>query len=585
MGFDYALVHLKYTIPPAVLLTRLYRPLFTKIDAYKVAFLVIIAVVATIPWDSYLIRTRIWSYPDYVIVGPTLFGIPLEEVFFFVVQTYNTSLLYLLLSKPTWQPVYLCTERNALHGPWRRKRRTGQAILLCTTAWGWYCVREQALGTYTGLILVWAAPFLLLLWSLAYQFILGLPLTNTLLPIALPTLYLWVVDTLALRRGTWVINVGTKFGFQLWHGLEIEEALFFLVTNTLIVFGQLAFDNALSVLYAFPQRFPDPPLLPPPSTLIRALLTPCSQYDEARLVGFREAALRLKRKSRSFYLASSTFQGPLRRDLLLLYSFCRIADDLVDNATTSDEAKDWIRKLHRFLDNAYSKQKTSAIIADQVHAEFPLDTHSALLQLPYAKISPEPLQDLLRGFEMDLDFNTAPPIRTTEDLLLYSERVAGTVAQMCIQLIFHLYPSKLSPEEQSRVLAAGNSMGVALQYVNIARDISVDAKIGRVYLPVNWLSEVDFTCEDVLKDPNSPRIDVLRARLLDNAFSRYEEAKVAIAQLPVEARGPIRVAVESYMEIGRTLKQDGYVVKAGRATVPKWRRVLVAWKTLNGRCN
>jgi len=186
---------------------------------------------------------------------------------------------------------------------------------------------------------------------------------------------------------------------------------------------------------------------------------------------------------------------------------------------------------------------------------------------------------------MDLDFNTAPPIRTTEDLLLYSERVAGTVAQMCIQLIFHLYPSKLSPEEQSRVLAAGNSMGVALQYVNIARDISVDAKIGRVYLPVNWLSEVDFTCEDVLKDPNSPRIDVLRARLLDNAFSRYEEAKVAIAQLPVEARGPIRVAVESYMEIGRTLKQDGYVVKAGRATVPKWRRVLVAWKTLNGRCN
>ncbi|KAF2856543.1 Lycopene beta-cyclase [Plenodomus tracheiphilus IPT5] len=580
MGFDYALVHLKYTIPPAVFLTLLYRPLFTKIDIYKVTFLVTIAVVSTIPWDSYLIRTRIWSYPDHVIVGATLFDIPLEEVFFFVVQTYNTSLLYLILSKPTFQPVYLCTERDALHGSWRYKRLIGQAFLLGAIAWGWYCVREHSLGTYTGLILVWAGPFLLLLWSLAYQFILGLPLTNTLLPIALPTLYLWIVDTLALRRGTWVINTGTKFDVHLWDGLEIEEALFFLITNVLIVFGQLAFDNALAVVYAFPHLFPNPPLLPSPATLIRALLTPCSKYDEARLTGFREAVSRLKRKSRSFYLASSTFQGPLRMDLMLLYSFCRVADDLVDNAATTEEAKKWIAKLHKFL-NADNKETKSSAITNQVRNEFPLDTHSAILQLPYAKLSSEPLRDLLRGFEMDLEFNNLSPIQTTEDLVLYSERVAGTVAQMCIELIFHLYPSKLTAEEQRKVVTAGNSMGVALQYVNIARDIGVDAKIGRVYLPTNWLMAVGLTCDAVLKNPKDTRIESLRLRLLDDAFSLYEEARLAIAQLPVEARGPIRVAVESYMEIGRTLKQDGFVVKAGRATVPKWRRVAVAWKTLN----
>ncbi|KAI8937595.1 hypothetical protein NX059_005309 [Plenodomus lindquistii] len=581
MGFDYALVHLKYTIPPAVLLTLLYRPLFTKIDIYKVAFLVTIAVVATIPWDSYLIRTRIWSYPDHVIVGPTLFDIPLEEVFFFVVQTYNTSLLYLILSKSTFQPVFLCTERDALHGSWRYKRLIGQAILLGAIAWGWYCFREQDLGTYTGLILVWAGPFLLLLWTLAYQFILGLPFTNTLLPIALPTLYLWIVDTIALRRGTWVITSGTKFGIHLWEGLEIEEALFFLVTNVLIVFGQLAFDNALAVLYSFPHLFPAPALLPSPATLIRALLIPCSRYDEVRLTGLRDAVSRLKRKSRSFYLASSTFQGPLRMDLLLLYSFCRVADDLVDNAATTEEAKEWIAKLHKFLDKAYGKGEIMSSVAAQIRNDFPPDTHSALLQLPYTKLSPEPLRELLRGFEMDLEFNTAPPIQTTEDLMLYSERVAGTVAQMCIQLIFHLYPSKLSAAEKRKVIAAGNSMGVALQYVNIARDINVDAKLGRVYLPTNWLSKVGLTCDAVLKNPNDPRIEAQRKRLLNDAFSFYDTAKTAIAQLPVEARGPIRVAVESYMEIGRTLQQDGFVVRAGRATVPRWRRVLVAWRTLN----
>ena len=58
--------------------------------------------------------------------------------------------------------------------------------------------------------------------SLAYQFIIGLPLTNTLIPIVLPTVYLWIVDTLALKRGTWVIESGTKLGWHLWDGLEVE---------------------------------------------------------------------------------------------------------------------------------------------------------------------------------------------------------------------------------------------------------------------------------------------------------------------------------------------------------------------------
>ncbi|KAH7381646.1 Lycopene beta-cyclase [Pyrenochaeta sp. MPI-SDFR-AT-0127] len=581
MGCEYALVHLKYTIPPAVLLTLLYRPLFTKLDVYKVVFLVTIAVASTIPWDSYLIRNRIWSYPSHVILGPKLLDIPLEEIFFFIIQTYNTSLLYLILSKPTFQPVYLRARRDTAHCHWRYKRLIGQVFLLATIVWGWCCVREEGLGTYAGLILVWAGPFLLLLWSLAYQFILGLPWTNTVLPIALPTLYLWGVDTLALRRGTWVISAGTKYGWHLWDGLEIEEALFFLVTNTLIVFGQLAFDNALAVLYTFPKLFTNPPPLPSPALLMRALLTPCSVYDDARLTGLRDAVHRLKRKSRSFYLASSTFPGPLRTDLLLLYSFCRVADDLVDHASTAEEARDWIIKLHKFLGNVYNKKRLRSSISEDIRSQFPMETQSALLQLPADRLSRQPLQDLLRGFEMDLAFNTTPPIETEEDLRLYAERVAGTVAQMCIQLIFHLYPSTLTTEEQRKIVDAGNRMGIALQYVNIARDICVDAQIGRVYLPLVWLPEAGLTYNVILKNPQDARIETLRARLLDDAFSLYGKAKSVIEQLPVEARGPIRVAVESYMEIGRTLRQDGFVVKAGRATVPKWRRMIVAWVTLH----
>jgi len=394
---------------------------------------------------------------------------------------------------------------------------------------------------------------------------------------------LWAVDTLALRRGTWVISTDTKYGVHLWDGLEIEEALFFLVTNTLIVFGQLAFDNSLAVLYTFPKLFPNPPTLPSPADLTRALLISPSDYDHARLAGLRDAVQRLKRKSRSFYLASSTFPGLLRTDLLLLYSFCRVADDLVDNAATADEAQEWISKLHEYLDHLYSDAKQEGSSLEALYAQFPPTTRSALVELPAAKLPRQPLQDLLHGFEMDLAFNDTSPIKSESDLRLYSERVAGTVAQMCIQLTLHLYSTTLSSSAQRKVVDAGNRMGVALQYVNIARDIAVDAHIGRVYLPLEWLREAGLTYEEVLENPNDARMECLRSRLLEKAFSLYEGARGAIESLPMEARGPIRVAVESYMEIGRTLRKKGYTVKAGRATVPKWKRLVVAWRTLNQR--
>lgn len=124
-------------------------------------------------------------------------------------------------------------------------------------------------------------------------------------------------------------------------------------------------------------------------------------------------------------------------------------------------------------------------------------------------------------------------------------------------------------------------MGIALQYVNISRDIAKDAAIGRVYLPTSWLKEHGLTPQDVLENPDGPVIEKLRGRLLEKAFALYEDAQSAMSQLPVDARAPMRVAVESYMEIGRVLRERGYKVKEGQATVPKLRRLKVAWRVLS----
>lgn len=58
--------------------------------------------------------------------------------------------------------------------------------------------------------------------TLSSTFMLKIPPANVLVPIILPTLYLWIVDTWSLQRGTWVIEEETKCGIHLWNGLEVE---------------------------------------------------------------------------------------------------------------------------------------------------------------------------------------------------------------------------------------------------------------------------------------------------------------------------------------------------------------------------
>lgn len=519
-------------------------------------------------------------------------------------------MLYLLATKPVLKEAYLVKEGSGQQGQkWRYIKMGGQVVLALALKKGIDFVRSEGERTYLGLILVWALPFLLLLWSLAYQLILRLPTACTILPIALPTVYLWVVDTLALKRGTWVIESGTKTGWTLWPGLEIEEALFFLLTNMLIVFGLVAFDNAMAILNAFPIHFPHAPSLPSPLMLVRALLLPAMAYDDDRILGIEQATERLQKKSRSFFLASSTFQGRLRLDLIMLYSFCRVADDLIDNASSVKEIKEWQQKLKKYLDLSYAPPETTKdgkIIQPKdvnrgaatryIVQNFPPETQLTLLLLPTNRLDKEPLYELLKGFDMDLAFSEkkgSGPIKSEEDLDLYGARVAGTVALLCIQLVLYRYPGT-SDAKARRLMAAGHNMGIALQYTNIARDLGVDAEIGRCYVPPAWLKKEKLTPETFISGQTKAataserddfflkKVELMRSRLLDRAFEFYRESVGAIEELPRPARAPLRVAVESYMQIARELRRPGFKIKAGRATVPKWKRVWVAWWTLLG---
>ena len=209
--------------------------------------------------------------------------------------------------------------------------------------------------------------------------------------------------------------------------------------------------------------------------------------------------------------------------------------------------------------------------------------------LPTNYLPEAPLLDLVRGFETDLLFDemiekNSTPIRTTEDLDKYGFCVAGTVAELCLALLFHYYPSGPTSGSKETVIQAGIKMGIALQYINITRDVVVDTEIGRVYIPNSWLKEADMAPNDIIRNPTGTGTLAFKEKLLNRAFMMYEEARPAIETLPPQARAAMRVAVESYMEIGRVLRETmdkGAVRERSRATVPLHRRIGIAWRALS----
>jgi lycopene beta-cyclase len=203
-----------------------------------------IAFAYTTPWDNYLVWRGVWWYGADRVIG-TLGHVPIEEYLFFLLQPFLTGLwtYHLLLRREGSRAVSGLREIPGLRLE-PASARPGVVRLVGALPWfglgvlgAWMLTFES--GVYMGLILAWAAPVVGLMWLY-----LGPALWRLVhvagLAIAVPTVYLWVADAVAIRQGIWAISERFTLGWAPG-GLPVEEAVFFLITNVLIVFGTLLF--------------------------------------------------------------------------------------------------------------------------------------------------------------------------------------------------------------------------------------------------------------------------------------------------------------------------------------------------------
>ena len=241
--------------------------------------------------------------------------------------------------------------------------------------------------------------------------------------------------------------------------------------------------------------------------------------------------------SKSFSLAARLFDPDARDAAFFLYGWCRYCDDQVDQAgmeENREQLEQRLRTLTEATRSAFSgaEQSQAVFIAMQyIVRRYSIPAHYAL--------------ELIEGMVMDA---RGTRYQTFNDLSLYCYRVAGTVGLM----MSHVMGLR---DEQALKHAA--DLGTAMQLTNIARDITEDAEMGRIYLPLEWIEEAGMAPEEIAAPKNRQKLALITRRLLREAERYYLSGDAGLWHLSFRSACAVAVARHVYAAIGSLLLLRG----------------------------
>ena len=267
----------------------------------------------------------------------------------------------------------------------------------------------------------------------------------------------------------------------------------------------------------------------------------------------------LATKAQTFQWASRLLPARMRDDAAVVYAFCRLVDDTVDEAPDPVLAASALDGLEA---EVLGQSPARPLVGAFREA-------AARLDLPLASAA-----DLIAGARSDLGV-----VRVPDDaaLLLYCYRVASTVGLMMCAVL---------GVRRRDALPHAVDLGIAMQLTNICRDVAEDAAAGRVYLPAERLGGVGLDPESLVNGgADRQAVASVVRELLALAGCYYRSADDGMRDIPLRARLAILVASRVYQAIGIRLRQQGCDALAGRTVVPWTGKVWWSCRALGSACS
>jgi phytoene synthase len=241
--------------------------------------------------------------------------------------------------------------------------------------------------------------------------------------------------------------------------------------------------------------------------------------------------------SKSFSLAARLFDPQTRDAAIFLYGWCRYCDDQVDEAGSSGDREELERRLKAL------REKTAAAFSSEPQQE------AVFVALQYIVrrygIPAHYALELIEGMAMDV---RCTRYATLPELLLYCYRVAGTVGLMMSHV--------MGLRDESALKHAAD-LGIAMQLTNIARDITEDAGMGRIYIPLSWIDEAKIADDQIAAPANREKLAMITLRLLREAQRYYGSGDAGLWHLSFRSACAVSSARHVYSEIGSLLQARG----------------------------
>ncbi|WP_341282138.1 phytoene/squalene synthase family protein [Paenibacillus sp. FSL H8-0537] len=248
----------------------------------------------------------------------------------------------------------------------------------------------------------------------------------------------------------------------------------------------------------------------------------------------------IRKGSSSFYKAFGFLPSPRKEAVYVIYAFCRIIDNAVDEPEKSPYTIDELEARFAHLEQADGHFIWPAL--RWLFHHFP--------------VSKQPFFRQMEGQRRDLVLTHYETMEQLED---YCYLVAGTVGEMLLPVLHN------HPDEQ--IVEAGIYLGKAMQIVNIVRDVGEDQDRGRRYLPLEMLRQYGYSEQSFEAGVIDDHFRALIHALERQAKDWFHKGLANLSSYPPESAFAVELAAGFYGAILDQVIANRYEVYAKRAVV------------------
>jgi len=258
----------------------------------------------------------------------------------------------------------------------------------------------------------------------------------------------------------------------------------------------------------------------------------------------------------SFYYSFLFLPAERRRAITAVYAYCREVDDAVDEGSDPSVAEAklqwWRGEVAALFDRQPTHPVTRALLP---FIDGPLG------------ITRERLLAILEGMEMDLRQNRYLDFAA---LKRYAHLVAGVVGEISAAVFGYSDP---------RTLEFAGRLGLALQLINVIRDVGDDARRGRVYLPLDELRRFGVRPADLLAGRYVDGFVPLMRFQAERARASYREAVALLPPADRRAQRPGLIMGAIYATLLDEIEREDFQVLHQRVALTPLRKLWIAWRT------